>query len=589
MALGLTKRSRRTATPHSRYGVFIAMALATFAPSASAQTWQESIDYIKLKSRLGSSLPIGSGGIISLVEGSTSGSNASYPNVTGGEFKAKFDPTLPVGVAVSLTDSSGVAGNGISNHATGVATQFFGNTGSTAPGANVVVHYEAGNWLQNVLRYATTTFAPPVPQSFRVQNHSWIVPELDTLAQDLSALRRFDYLIETGEMTAVVGVNNANDLAHATHPHLLVHSYNGISVGRSDGYHSRGATAIYGSGRLKPDIVAPREALVSTSRATATVSSAAAMLHQVVAGTDAAKSETMKALLLAGATKQEFAGFIDTMPLTNGGPLRNVLNPWDRTPTRPLDDLFGAGELNVYNSYLIQLGGQHAGSQAPPTTTAGSYGWDYQDHKGDTAVGDVSYNFAIPSGSTAQELSIILAWNVKIDDLLPAAGQFDPVESLQNLDLRLYDSNDNLVDESISTVDNVEHIYQTNLGPGTYTLKVSGAADWDFGLAWRTTTAFDQISADFNEDGVVDGSDYLTWQRNFGTLLGATHAQGDSDGDGDVDDIDLQNVNNHVLPPVAPLLAAGSALAIPEPTTLALATGSLLMAAHLAWRRRRRG
>ncbi len=36
---------------------------------------------------------------------------------------------------------------------------------------------------------------------------------------------------------------------------------------------------------------------------------------------------------------------------------------------------------------------------------------------------------------------------------------------------------------------------------------------------------------------VVGGADFLTWQRHYGTLLDATHAMGDSDGDGDADDL----------------------------------------------------
>ena len=39
---------------------------------------------------------------------------------------------------------------------------------------------------------------------------------------------------------------------------------------------------------------------------------------------------------------------------------------------------------------------------------------------------------------------------------------------------------------STSTLDNVEHIYHTTLGPGTYTIAVSNAdSSEDYGLAWR--------------------------------------------------------------------------------------------------------
>jgi hypothetical protein len=576
----------------------VGLAVALAGLSAAAQSWQSAIDYTKLQTRLGGQIPVGVGGLLSMAEGqSPVNSGAYYVNTALAEFSGAADPSL---TPVQLTDGSGNPGAGVSNHATAVATYFFGDQTSMAKGANQVVLYEAGHWLTGGgLHYNTS--APPEEQNYRVQNHSWIVYTLGSSSNDLSALRRFDHVIDAEEMTAVVGANNYI-AAVQHHPALFAHSYNAIVVGRSDSFHSRGTTGVhtgtipgqtspsqygaaYGAGRYRPDIVAP---LPVTSHTSPMVGSAAAMLHEVVSGTDASRSETMKAILLAGATKQEFATFDD--PLVPG--VDN--NPWDRTPTRPLDDIFGAGELNVYNSYLIQLGGQYAGSQTIPTTIVGSYGWDYQDHKGDAGVGDIYYNFEVPEGSSAEELSIILSWNAKVTDTTPAPGTFTPIESLQNLNLRFYDSSDafmgSLIDESISTVDNVEHIYQTDLQPGTYTLKVSGAADWDFGLAWRMTTKFDQISADFDEDGDVDGSDFLTWQKNLGKLLGATHGEGDADGDGDVDSEDLIAVQGRALP--LPLLAADfaqvSAAAIPEPSTLALAVGTLL-AAGWNWRRGRRG
>jgi hypothetical protein len=44
--------------------------------------------------------------------------------------------------------------------------------------------------------------------------------------------------------------------------------------------------------------------------------------------------------------------------------------------------------------------------------------------------------------------------------------------------------------------------------------------------------------ADFNGDHMVDGADYLRWQRHFGAS-NATHDKGDADGDLDVDRSDL--------------------------------------------------
>ena len=47
------------------------------------------------------------------------------------------------------------------------------------------------------------------------------------------------------------------------------------------------------------------------------------------------------------------------------------------------------------------------------------------------------------------------------------------------------------------------------------------------------------LNADFDEDNVVDGQDFLIWQRGFGIGSGATHGQGDADEDAAVNAADL--------------------------------------------------
>lgn len=89
------------------------------------------------------------------------------------------------------------------------------------------------------------------------------------------------------------------------------------------------------------------------------------------------------------------------------------------------------------------------------------------------------------------------------------------------------------------------------------------------------------IDADFDNDGVVDGSDFLIWQRGFGTS-GATNAVGDADGDADVDGDDLAGwAARYGVGTTATTFAA----AVPEP-----AAASLLVVAGFGWivaRRRR--
>ncbi len=560
-----------------RAGLWLAFLAFNYCCSAGvfaqAPAWHDLVDYTKLKTVLGASLPTGAGGTISEVEGSPPNTNVYYVDGTSPQFNGSNDPT---GTPVNLIDGSGGASRGVSGHATNtVGARFFGDLDSMAPGANQVVVYEAGHWLTSIIRYGSSS--PPEPQNYRVQNHSWV----HTLAQgnppplpstehpdNVKVLERFDYLIETANggdgMIAAVGLNNNQNPM----PYLLSHSYNAIGVGRSDGIHSAGLTlppddmapdSSYGPGRSKPDLVAP---LPTTSAATAAVSSAATLLYDS-AGAGGSKNEVIKATLLAGATKAEFPG-------------------WKRTTTQPLDDVYGAGELNIYNSVALQSGGMQPGRTTAPTTSVALNGWDYKNYRQSPQVGDVYYNFSVPSGSHLSELSIALSWNLVVADSDPSSS-FTPVRSLKNLDLGFFDSTGRflgeLLDQSVSPVDNVEHLYLKNLGPGTYTLRVSGSAGIDYGLAWRSTSSFDAPSSDFNGDSVVDGADFLIWQRNLGTLVNAKGAQGDADGDGDVDNNDLGVWRLAVGRPTA------SPVAVPEPWSLLLAMTAAAALRRLARRR----
>ncbi len=71
--------------------------------------------------------------------------------------------------------------------------------------------------------------------------------------------------------------------------------------------------------------------------------------------------------------------------------------------------------------------------------------------------------------------------------------------------------------------------------------------------------------ADFDQNGRVDGVDFLIWQESFGTTMGAAKSEGDSDGDGDVDGADFLAWQQAFQP------ASGAAgRSIPEPATAAM-------------------
>ncbi|MBX3432309.1 MAG: hypothetical protein KF847_03065 [Pirellulales bacterium] len=608
--------------------------------AAGFLAWQTEVRFDLLATKLGSNVPTGAGVSVSIIEAAAitafsvnSGESLNYqwhpfmPNPNNPEFTTGdpfgqttvFNDVNGLGPAY-LRDSSGafviVEGQMVpvySGHSTTtVAANLVGNVSGIAAGVNTVDVYEANNYLSDVIRYSGNQ--NPAAQNYRVQNLSWVAglaPGGSHTLEDpnnVSALRRFDYLIDTansGEgMTAVVGLaNNVNPI-----PYLWGHSYNAIVVGRNDGIHSAGMTLspgsnAYGPGRSKPDLVAPTlgaQPLPAASASTAMVSSAATILHETLASTLGRNAEVVKAIMLAGAEKKaSFNWQYDASTVLPSGAVQ---------VTRPLHDVYGAGELDVWNNYLIAAAGRDVGSQSEPAAPASNNGWDYQDLKSQPSAGSVYYTLEVPQGTTVQELSIVLNWHVKVTDSNPSPSIFSPTHSLQNLDLRLYDSTngflDALVAESVSGIgnveggDNVEHLFfsnidgnaANNIGSGTYTIEVAGAAGWDFGIAWRMSTLFDVPSADFDGNGVVDALDFMLWQRGFGKLQGALASDGDADGDGDVDHDDLQflrdNYGTVVSPP--PLQVAALARVVPEPAAASLAAIAATAGAWTARRRLRR-
>jgi len=73
-------------------------------------------------------------------------------------------------------------------------------------------------------------------------------------------------------------------------------------------------------------------------------------------------------------------------------------------------------------------------------------------------------------------------------------------------------------------------------------------------------------SADFNHDDLIDGVDFLGWQRGFGTPLGALLSEGDANRDGAVNSDDLALWSTMMLGAPASLATQ----AVPEPSTMSL-------------------
>ncbi|HMP77122.1 MAG TPA: S8 family serine peptidase [Kiritimatiellia bacterium] len=432
-----------------RRGAGVVLALALCA-TGLARAQMNDIGATALWAELGTNSPTGAGITVGLVEGVSGG---YLPDFTDPEFAGKtfHDVTLNT----FYTSPSG--------HATTSGRRFFGLTSSVAPGVTEIDCYESGHWLfEGFLNTKTGTDitgrGPPLVLTRRVYNFSVVA-----LGNWSNGQRRLDYAVDRDGFVMVGAIPN-DPPGPSVVGGMLASAYNVITVGRSDGEHAPGFTEVDTPGRSKPDLVAP---LSFTSFATPLVAGAAAMLLEVVDANPAlawaGRPQTIKAILLAGATRTKFPG-------------------WSRTPGIPLDDTFGAGELNVYNSYHVLT----AGRQAPDTNQLlSTRGWDYQTPAG---AATNLYFFEVPAGQWMAESSTALTWHRKVTDADPGPD-FIPEVFLADLDLRLLRVSNNvpveLLDQSTSRVDNVEFIVARNLRPGRYALAVAADAGAEYGLAWN--------------------------------------------------------------------------------------------------------
>ena len=423
-----------------------------FLLSAEAYGYKDDVGYTSLKNRLGSSIPDGTGIPVVQVEADLSESPGIYkymPDTANAEFYGK-----------TFLNKTGLSD--ISDHATGVGTNFFGNTISMAPGITDIWNYEAVDFVLNNLKI-TSSQGPVTFSNRRIINNSWIGYST-TNQRNLKALSRIDDVVDKQKIVVVSEMENEETNMSGK---VLFSAYNVIAVGLSNGLSSYGPTAIEGL-RAKPDIVAP---LSTTDAATPVVAAAAAMLLDEGndrGWADTQNPEVIKSLLMAGAGK---------------------LSGWHKgdaglgdDQTVPLDWKQGAGSLRIDHSYDILTSGEQ---EASNVTDVDMQGWDF----GLLGSGETKrYFFNVDE--TGLVFQAALVWNRHIT----AYGDGDTVDGalLRNLDLGLRRATDNTpqgyVQRSLSTTDNVEYIYLDNLDKGRYVLEVTGnltGVDTEaYGMSW---------------------------------------------------------------------------------------------------------
>ena len=443
--------------------------------STTFGAYKDDVRYTELANELNlrgvTSIPTGAGVGVTQVE---AGFNVveSYVPSSASEFSGK-----------TITDQTG--GGTTSSHATWVGQNLYGTVTSIAPGIDTVHVYSANDWINN----RGWLNGEPDVETNPLQNHSWIS---ETTSANSSL--RMDYAVERDGFLPCVGLNNENT---TTVPATYGSIYNGITVGRNDGGHSAGGTVYDTAGRTKPEIVAqgrvPGQAVTSPeycSFSTPIVTAAAAFLIDAAGSDSAAKDQiTLKAILLAGADK-------------------GVSATWDQTTTRPIDEVYGAGELDIYESYFIQQAGQQAVG-----SSIDERGWNLTTL---ARRGNDDYSITVPSGFRLRNLSALVTWNRTV-----SSNFF--TSSLANLSLTLTDdSDDSTVQFSNSSVDNIEHIWRDSsnaLPTGDYTLTVAHSTNSSvpYALAWRSELY----------------QDYTLWSSSEFTSTPALLRDADDDPDAD--------------------------------------------------------
>ena len=392
-----------------------------------------------------------------------------------------------------------------------------------------------------------------------------------------------DRVVSTLGTTVVVAAGNGGP-ASSSFPGPPGTAFNILSVGATGGtgaavsedytqiapYSSRGLTT---DGRSKPDIVAPGSLMElpvlgggfgvgsGTSFAAPLVAGGATLLIDM--GLDLGldvDAKVIKSVLLNSADK---------------------LAGWSHSPSTPLDLNLGAGAMNLESAFFQYDAGEQE------TGTVDPIGWDHGTIQG-TIANTYEIGVNVPGGV---DLLATLVWNRDVTtDVEDIEDAIYTAAALENLDLFLFDVNDLVtpVASSISTVDNVEHLFLSIPTSGQYLLEVRSAggviADpLAYSLAWNVDVPVVFAEADFDEDGDVDDVDLGLWEAGYGLAGSAEHIDGDANGDMIVDGADFLKWQVQYTGSLNPL---SSSAAVPEPTSLALVASCVSCVFWRAARRR---
>jgi hypothetical protein len=531
------------------------LGMATGMVHAQSPSYFDQVGYSKLKAQLGTATPTGAGVRVAQIEAHEGSGTNPDPDTADGRYDFKPDPTyyeFVPSMLFNVVAPAGTVGADISSHATiVVGRSFYGSTQSLAPGIREVDVYMAGNWHDaNYLRvgssYNPRSIAPGAATAARVASHAYI----GTFggAWDLESLERTDWLVDRDHFIQVVGTANGRNSAPQPE---MASAYNVIRVGRLDGEHAIGtanAGGIYTWGRQGIDWVVPAS---STSSAVGVGAAAAAFMVEtgharpsLSTGFETSRSgqtihyaetsQVVRAALMAGADR-------------NAVTAAHTADPYLRNSTNGLSTRYGAGLLNLYNSWhIIDDGEQNSAEDGGGT--ARREGWDF-----DTAFGGLNgsnatgvYTFTRPNA--ASHFAASLVWNAAVDIAKVVSGpnqNLNMAATVHDLNLALYQvtaGGDVLIQSSNSTNQNTENLWVPTLSSGDYKLIVSanGTFNTEYGLAWQWIST---LTGDFNNDGSVNADDIDLLYANRGGSVDLY----DLNDDGAVTNADVDHLLTNIL------------------------------------------
>jgi hypothetical protein len=417
-----------------------------------------------------------------------------------------FQVLSPSVLSVSTSQSSA--------HANTVGAYFFGTPPggftqrSVAPGINNIEVFDY-QWNNSYF------LDPGSPAPNISTNQSRVATHAYGQGNSLENVQRMDWLIETDDFVQVVGTPAVSGHGNAFNTIAVAHTTAGTTAATQT---LSGATGTpYVAGRAKPDVTGPigtvsdntgavgglAALLISRGKANASLSNHSYTARPGYTVRSAETSEVVKAAIMAGALR--------SISGTDGRWITTYRANVANQTVNGLDNRYGAGMMNAYNSYKIVDAGEYNsfedGASAGRQSTAGTiaqFGFDYDPSFGGAGGTNAVATYTFQA-TAAGEFDATLAWNV---DVLGPTGQFnnfDGTATLFNLDLTLTDLTTNaVVASSLSTIDNTENLWTTLVAGHSYAMTATAVGtpfNWDYGLAWRSTVPL--TTAAVPEPGVV--------------------------------------------------------------------------------------